>query len=446
MGSLVVCSERVVLPHGVRAAAVFVRDGKIERVAAHDDRPSGVQQIDVGDLVVMPGIVDSHVHINDPGRTDWEGFESATRAAAAGGVTTLVDMPLNSIPPTTTAAGLAAKRDAASGRSFVDVAFWGGVVPGNAGELATLAREGVRGFKCFLCPSGVDEFPNVAEADLRVAMPIVRDVGLPLLAHAELPDALRSVGGSVQLHETWRRSRPPDAERAAVELLVTLAREFGTRVHIVHLASAEAVEAVRQARKNGVLITGETCPHYLTFASEEIPDGATVFKCAPPIRERRQREALWHALRDGDIDLVATDHSPAPPAMKHVDDGDFVRAWGGIASLQIGLAACWTGAAARGIGFETVSRLMSSAPARLAGMSASKGSITEGADADLIIWDPDATTVVDPTTLLHRHSLTPYAGLRLRGVVRTTLLRGEIVFSDGEVLPGPRGKVIASRA
>ena len=446
MGSLVVCSERVVLPHGVRAAAVFVRDGKIERVAAHDDRPSGVQQVDVGDLVVMPGIVDSHVHINDPGRADWEGFESATRAAAAGGVTTLVDMPLNSIPPTTTAAGLAAKRDAASGRSFVDVAFWGGVVPGNAGELATLARGGVRGFKCFLCPSGVDEFPNVTEADLRVAMPVVRDVGLPLLAHAELPDALRSVGGSIQLHETWRRSRPPDAERAAVELLVTLAREFGTRIHIVHLASAEAVEAVRQARKNGVLITGETCPHYLTFASEEIPDGATVFKCAPPIRERRQREALWHALRDGDIDLVATDHSPAPPAMKHVDDGDFVRAWGGIASLQIGLAACWTGAAARDIGFETVSRLMSTAPARLAGMSASKGSITEGADADLIIWDPDATTVVDPTTLLHRHSLTPYAGMRLRGVVRTTLLRGEIVFSDGEVLPGPRGKVIASPA
>ena len=446
MGSLVVCSERVVLPHGVRAAAVFVRDGRIERVAAHDDRPSGVQQIDVGDLVVMPGIVDSHVHINDPGRADWEGFESATRAAAAGGVTTLVDMPLNSIPPTTTAAGLAAKRDAASGRSFVDVAFWGGVVPGNADELATLARGGVRGFKCFLCPSGVDEFPNVSEADLRVAMPIVRDVGLPLLAHAELPDALRSVGGSIRLHETWRRSRPPDAERAAVELLVTLAREFGTRIHIVHLASAEAVEAVRQARKNGVLITGETCPHYLTFASEEIPDGATVFKCAPPIRERRQREALWQALRDGDIDLVATDHSPAPPAMKHVDDGDFVRAWGGIASLQIGLAACWTGAAARGIDFETVSRLMSSAPARLVGMSASKGSITEGADADLIIWDPDATTVVDPTTLLHRHSLTPYAGMQLRGVVRTTLLRGEIVFGDGEVLPGPRGKVIASPA
>lgn len=446
MGSLVVCSERVVLPHGVRAAAVFVRDGRIERVAAHDDRPTGVQEIDAGDLIVMPGIVDSHVHINDPGRADWEGFESATRAAAAGGVTTLVDMPLNSIPPTTTAAGLAAKRDAASGRSFVDVAFWGGVVPGNAEELATLARGGVRGFKCFLCPSGVDEFPNVAEADLRVAMPIVRDVGLPLLAHAELPDALRSVGGSIQLHETWRRSRPPDAERAAVELLVTLAREFGTRIHIVHLASAEAVEAVRQARKNGVLITGETCPHYLTFASEEIPDGATVFKCAPPIRERRQREALWHALRDGDIDLVATDHSPAPPAMKHVDDGDFVRAWGGIASLQIGLPVCWTGAAARGIGFETVSRLMSTAPARLAGLSASKGSITEGADADLIIWDPDATTVVDPTTLLHRHSLTPYAGMRLRGAVRTTLLRGEIVFSDGEVLPGPRGKVIASPA
>lgn len=445
MGSLVVRSERVVLPDGTRAAAVYVRDGVIERVTSPGDRPAAVPELDAGELVVMPGLVDSHVHINDPGRTHWEGFETATRAAAAGGVTTLVDMPLNSIPPTTTVEGLTAKQAAAAGRLFADVAFWGGVVPGNTAELESLARGGVRGFKCFLCPSGVDEFHHVTESDLRLAMPVVSALGLPLLAHAELPAALRSVGGSPESHEIWRRSRPPDAERLAVELLVGLSHEFGTRVHIVHLASAEAVESVRRARMQGARITGETCPHYLTFASEQIPDRATVFKCAPPIREGRQREALWNALRNGDIDLVATDHSPAPAELKHVEDGDFVHAWGGIASLQVGLAACWTGASARGIPFERVSQWMSDAPARLAGLS-TKGSLTAGADADFVIWDPDDTAVVDSAMLLHRHSLTPYAGMRLRGVVRTTLLRGEVVFSDGHVLPTPRGKVIASPA
>ena len=446
MGSLVVRSGRIVLPDGMRAASLYVRDGVIERVAPYGDRPAAVPVVDAGELVVMPGVVDSHVHVNDPGRAHWEGFDTATRAAAAGGVTTLVDMPLNSIPPTTTADGLAAKHAAAVGRVFVDVAFWGGMVPGNSAEFQPLARAGVRGFKCFLCPSGVDEFRHVTEADLRLGMPVIAGLGLPLLAHAELPDALRSVGGSTEAHETWRRSRPPEAERTAIALLVALSREFGTRVHIVHLASAEAVESVRQARMQGVRITGETCPHYLTFASEEIPDRATLFKCAPPIREGRQREALWNGLRRGDIDLIATDHSPAPPDMKHVEDGDFVRAWGGIASVQIGLAACWTGASARSIPLEAVSRWMSGAPARLAGLSASKGSISAGADADLVIWDPDATAVVDPATLLHRHPLTPYAGMRLRGVVRTTLLRGEIVFRDGQVLPRPQGKVIASPA
>lgn len=444
MGALAVRSERVVLPDGVRPATVRVEDGRIVEIAAHGSRAAGVTEFDAGTLIVLPGIVDSHVHINDPGRAHWEGFETATRAAAAGGVTTVVDMPLNSIPPTTTVEGLEAKRAAASGRCFVDVAFWGGVVPGNTSELEPLARAGVRGFKCFMAPSGVEEFAHVTEPDLREAMPELRKLDLPLLAHAESPQRLLSPVGDPRQHETWRRSRPPAAEQAAIELLVTLAREYGTRIHVVHLASAEAVAVVKQARAEGVRITGETCPHYLTFAAEEIPDRATVFKCAPPIRERSQRETLWKALSAGDIDLVATDHSPAPPSTKCIETGDFIRAWGGIASLQIGFLAAMTEAAMRGIGIDSVVRWMCSAPAKLAGLEAIKGSLVPGADADLVVFDPDATTVVDPERLYHRHSLTPYAGMQLRGAVRTTFLRGEIVFQDGGVMSRPRGKMIGS--
>ena len=443
MGGLAVRSERVVLPDGVRPATVRIEDGRIVEIAPHGARPTGVPEFAVGQLVVLPGIVDSHVHINDPGRAHWEGFETATRAAAAGGVTTVVDMPLNSIPPTTTVEGLQAKRAAAAGRCFVDVAFWGGVVPGNTGELEPLAHAGVRGFKCFMAPSGVEEFPHVTEADLREAMPALHHLDLPLLAHSESPEHLLVPEGNPVQHETWRRSRPPEAEQTAIELLVRLSREYGTRVHVVHLASAEAVAVVRQARAEGVRITGETCPHYLTFAAEDIPDRATVFKCAPPIRERSQREMLWEALGAGDIDLVATDHSPAPPSTKCVETGDFIRAWGGIASLQIGLLATMTGAAMRGIGIDAVTRWMSSAPARLAGLAAIKGGIVPGADADLVIFDPDATTIVDPQRLHHRHPLTPYAGRQLRGAVRTTFLRGEVVF-EGAVMPLPRGKMIGS--
>ena len=442
--SLVVRGQRIVLPGGIGAASIHIRDGVIERVGAYGDAAAAADVIDAGADTVLPGLVDTHVHINDPGRADWEGFDPATRAAAAGGVTTLVDMPLNSIPPTTTVAGLSAKRASASGRSFVDVAFWGGVIPGNARELEPLARAGVRGFKCFLSPSGVEEFPHVGEADLREAMPILARLQLPLLAHAELPEQLRPVSGDPRAHETWLSSRPPVAEVAAIELLVRLAREFGARVHIVHLASAAAVEAVERARQAGVAITGETCPHYLTFAAEEIADGATAFKCAPPIRGREEREALWSALKDRRIDLVATDHSPAPPSTKCVEEGDFIRAWGGIASLQLGLAACWTGARQHGIPLESLVDWMSARPAWLAGLAGSKGAIVEGADADLVIFDPDASVVVDPARLHHRHPLTPYAGMELQGVVKRTLLRGETIFNDGMVVPAPRGKVIAS--
>jgi allantoinase len=444
MSSLTVRSTRVVLPDGTRPSAIVVQDGRIDAVRNHDDARGG-ETLDVGDLVVLPGLVDTHVHCNEPGRTDWEGFATATRAAAAGGVTTIVDMPLNSVPATTTLHGLAAKRQTAEGQCHVDVGFWGGLVPGNAGELEGLARRGVLGFKCFLSPSGVEEFEHVTEADLHAALPILARLGLPLLVHAELPAALRPVDAVAEprAYGTWLASRPPEAEHAAIDLLLRLAREYHARIHIVHLAAADAVAATHAARAAGVPITVETCPHYLSFAAERIPDGATAFKCAPPIREGRHQDALWQALADGDIDLVASDHSPSPPAMKRLEDGNFITAWGGVASLQLGLSAVWTGAAARGVGIEPVVRWMSTAPAVLAGLTGRKGAIAPGCDADLLVFDPDAEWVVEPDRLEHRHPVTPYAGLRLRGRVRTTLLRGDVVF-DGARFGSPRGAFLRS--
>jgi allantoinase len=440
--ALTVRSERVVLPDGTRPATIQVRDGRIAGIGAYTDRPSGVRELNAGSLVVLPGLVDTHVHINDPGRADWEGFETATRAAAAGGVTTIVDMPLNSIPATTTVAGLEAKRQAAARRCHVDVGFWGGVVPGNASQLRPLADRGVLGFKCFLSPSGVDEFPNVNAADLREALPVLARLRLPLLAHAELPSLLANPSGDPRRYATWLACRPPVAERGAIDFLIQLAREFGTRLHIVHLASADALPSIRQARAADVQVTVETCPHYLTFAAEEIGDGATAFKCAPPIRARDHRERLWQALADGDIDLVATDHSPAPPALKHVDSGDFVCAWGGIASLQLGLAAVWTGATARGHSIERLAKWLAWAPARLAGIGQHKGAIAVGRDADLVFWDPDWAGTVDAASLSHRHAVTPYDGARLVGRVLTTLLRGEVVYADGACRGDAAGRLL----
>jgi allantoinase len=442
----IIRSERVVLPDGIRPATIHVRDGRIDAIGSYTDRPAGVRQVDAGSLVVLPGLVDTHVHINDPGRADWEGFETATRAAAAGGVTMLVDMPLNSIPATTTVAGLEAKRRAAEGRCHVDVAFWGGVVPGNASQLAPLADAGVVGFKCFLSPSGVDEFPNVSEADLREAMPVLARLQLPLLAHAELPSRLRDPAGDPRLYRTWLESRPPDAEHGAIDLLIRLAREYGARLHIVHLASADALPSLRAARSAGVPVSVETCPHYLSFAAEEIRDGDTAFKCAPPIRARDHRERLWRALAEGDIDLVATDHSPAPPAIKQLESGDFVRAWGGIASLQLGLSVVWTGANRRGCSIERLASWLARAPAGLAGLGQRKGSIAAGCDADLVIWDPDAVTTVDAARLYHRHPITPYHGARLAGRVHTTLLRGEVVYADGEIRGSASGRTMSAKS
>lgn len=427
MTDLVIRGRRVVTPEGVRAASVQIAEGRIVRLGAWEEAPPDNSVVDAGESIVMPGLVDTHVHINEPGRTEWEGFETGTRAAAAGGVTTILDMPLNSIPATTTVHALEAKRAAARGKSVVNVEFIGGVVPGNVGELEALRDAGVRAFKCFLSPSGVDEFPAVTERDLREAFPVLARLGLPLMVHAEDPACLLPSRGSSRKYGDYLTTRPVAAERAAIALLVELMARSPTPVHIVHLSSATSLDIVRTARARGLPMTVETCPHYLTFAAEEIPDGATEYKCAPPIRDKAERDALWEALIAGDIDLVASDHSPCPPEMKETE-GDFFSAWGGIASLQLTLSAVWTGARTRGLKPERIAQWMSAAPARLAGLQGRKGALAAGYDADIVLWDPEASFVVNPTELLHRHKVTPYVGREVFGKVLATYVGGRRIF------------------
>jgi len=393
--NLVIRARQVVLPESVAAASIHVTGEKITSIESYDNIPDGCELIEAGhDSILMAGLVDTHVHINEPGRTEWEGFATATRAAAAGGVTTVIDMPLNSIPPTTTIAGFKAKTQSAQRQCYVDTGFWGGVVPGNTGELAALFELGVVGFKCFLIHSGVDEFPNVTEDDLRTAMPELTKLGAVLIVHAEVPGPISRTGipacpssAEGQTAETDRNvcptkyqtfldSRPRAAENEAVELMIRLSREFGTRIHVVHHSSADALPMLREAKSAGVKITAETCPHYLAFAAEEIPDGATEYKCCPPIRERQNREELWQALKNGTLDMIVSDHSPCPPEMKLRETGDFLKAWGGISSLQLRLPVVWT--EARGLGFSIldIARLLCSAPAELVALSNRKRSDT----------------------------------------------------------------------
>ena len=458
---LIIRSTRVVLPDRVTPASIQIERGRIVRIGGYDERFDR----DVGDFVISPGIVDTHVHVNEPGRTEWEGFDTATRAAAAGGVTTIVDMPLNSVPATTTVEALEQKRAAARGRCHVDVAFWGGVVPGNARELEPLVDAGVRGFKCFLVPSGVDEFPHVDESDLREALPILARRDVPLLVHAESPNLIQStINPQFSIrnpqYTTYLATRPAAAEVDAIRMIVRLAREFSARVHVVHVASAEAADEIAAAKADGVRITAETCPHYLTFDAETIPDGASQFKCAPPIREARHRDALWDALGRGVLDLIATDHSPAPPSMKC--PGDFMRAWGGIASLELSLPAVWSAASGRWpwskhpytstptlvrwrddpFALIVIARWLSEAPAALAGLEDRKGRIAEGYDADFVVWDPDGEFTVDASRLQQRHKLTPYAGRTLRGVVLATYLRGELVWDGSRLTTAGAGRLL----
>jgi allantoinase len=408
-----ITSQRVMLPDGIRPATLILDGATIAAI-----EPDGPSDLDYGDLVIMPGLVDSHVHVNEPGRTEWEGFETATRAAVAGGITTIVDMPLNSLPPTTTLAALQAKQQVARGPANIEL--WGGVIPGNTGELRPMLEAGARGFKCFLVHSGVDEFPNVDERQLYEAARELAPTGAPLLVHAELPEHLHEPEGDPADYGTYLHSRPNAAEDAAIELLLRVCRDTGARIHIVHLSSASALEIL--ARRDGLPLTAETTPHYLHFDAESVPRGRTEYKCAPPIREQANRAELWRGLRAGLIDLVVSDHSPCTPELKK---GDFASAWGGIASLQFVLPIVWTNARARGFELEHIARWCSAAPARLARLER-KGAIAPGNDADLTIWSPEESFVVTPELIRHRHKVTPYLGEELRGVVKATYVRGTL--------------------
>ena len=436
---LVVRGERVLVDGTFTPAEVGVRDGVIARVAALGEGLAAARIVELADdEVLIPGLVDTHVHVNEPGRTEWEGFASATRAAAAGGVTTIVDMPLNSIPPTTSVAALELKRRAAEGQVFVDVGFWGGVVPGNEADLEPLSAEGVFGFKCFLVHSGVDEFPPVTADEMEAAMTVLADADDSLLiVHAE--DAA-VIDGAPHPHSPsyadFLASRPREAEGVAIAAVIERAQRTGARAHILHLSSADALDRIATAKHHGVRLTVETCPHYLTLSAEEVPSGATAFKCCPPIREAGNRDALWQGLESGVIDFIVSDHSPAPAELKTAGGGDFAEAWGGIASLQLGLPLVWTEARRRGIPLARVVEWMSAAPARRVGLTG-KGRIGEGAAADLAVFAPDAMFTVDATALEHRHPISPYDGRELTGVVRGAYLAGVSIDRSR-----PRGRLL----
>lgn len=440
-------SQRIVIPHGIHSGAILVRDGRITGIVPAKEMPADSKVHDCGESAILPGLVDSHVHINDPGRAEWEGFETATRAAAAGGYTTLVDMPLNCLPATTTVAALAAKRTAAHKRCWVDWLAWGGVVSDNQADIAALAAAGVRGFKCFLIHPGIDGFTMVTEPELRAALPHVARTGLPLLVHAELPGPVDEATEHLQ-HADWSRystylqSRPEEAELAAIRLLLALCREYKFRLHIVHLSASQALSELEEARAEGLPVSVETCPHYLHFCAEEIPDGATLCKCAPPIRSHENREKLWQGLKYGIINLIATDHSPCPPAMKRLEERNFRTAWGGISGLSLALPVIWTEASRRGFTLMDLARWMSDEPAKLAGCNSRKGRIAEGCDADFVIFEPDREFVVTEDRLYYRHPLSGYLGEKLRGVVKATYLRGQPVFSGGQFCGQARGQEV----
>jgi allantoinase len=454
MSRVYIHSKNMILPGGVRDATVLIEEGLITGIVEGLAEGGGAGIVEAGDKVVMPGVIDPHVHINEPGRTDWEGFDTATRAALAGGLTTLVDMPLNSSPVTTMAAAFDAKRSATTGRLHCNCGFWGGVVPGNGQSIEPLIEKGVMGFKAFLTHSGIDEFPNVTEADLRKVMPVIARHGLPLLVHCELENAragVRSDAGAiapfdvrsdVRSYRNYLLSRPARWEDDAITLMIRLCQEYGCRTHIVHLSSAGSIEPIRRAKEHGLPLTVETAQHYLYFSAEDIGEGQTSFKCAPPIRERVNNDRLWEALKEGVIDFVATDHSPAPPAIKELESGDFSRAWGGIASVQLALSVLWTAARKRRVGLEALVKWCCERPAFLIGESGRRGKIAPGYIADLVVWDPAATFRVTKEGIFHKHKITPYLGEELYGVVEQTWMEGVKLFDKGVLIGPNRGKII----
>jgi allantoinase len=391
----------------------------------------------------MPALVDPHVHLNEPGRTNWEGFATGTRSAAAGGITTLVDMPLNCSPVTTTATAVDKKAKAAEGQLQVNCGFWGGIVPGNHAEIEPMIDKGVLGFKAFLTHSGIDEFPNISEHDLQKAMPVIARHNLPLLVHCEISTDLKpQPGEDERSYQHYLSSRPRAWEDEAIALMIRLCEQYNCQVHIVHLSSANSIAQIQQAKEKELPITVETAQHYLYFNAEEIPNAQTAYKCAPPIREKANNEQLWQALQDGIIDFVATDHSPAPPELKDPEPGNLMKAWGGIASLQLALPVLWTAARKRNIPVTNMAKWLSTNPARLAGLNSSKGKIATGYDADLVVWDPDKKFTVTPEKLHHKHKITPYLNQELYGVVEQTWLQGELIFDHGKFPSLNNGKLV----
>ena len=438
-------SNRVVTPHGTQPAALLVEDGRIRAVCRASELPSETVIYDCGNDAILPGLVDTHVHINEPGRTDWEGFRTATRAAAAGGYTTLIDMPLNCLPETTTVEALEAKRKAAHGQCFVDWAPWGGAAADNQPHILPLAHAGVLGYKCFLIYPGCDGFTMIDQQQLEAALPHIAASGLPLLVHAELAAPIDRATATLQnadwrTYSTYLRSRPDEAELEAIRLMIRLCRQYKFRLHVVHLSTALAVNDLKAARAEGLPITVETCPHYLHFAAEEIPDGATLLKCAPPIRSRANQQALWQALNDGIIDMIVTDHSPCPPEMKRTDTGRFDQAWGGVASLSIALPLIHTECTRRGFTLDHIARWMSSAPAILAGISHQAGSLEPNREANFTIFDTEAEFTVTPDKLHYRHPISAYMGEKLRGTVKATYLRGQPIYQSGLITDTPQGR------
>jgi allantoinase len=440
---LALASSRVVTPEGERPGVVLVADGRILDVVARSEAPPDTE--DLGDLALLPGFVDSHVHINDPGRAHWEGFDTATRAAAVAGITTLVDMPLNCLPPTTTGEALATKLAAAEGRLHVDVAFWGGIVPGSDHGITELHRAGVQGFKVFTCDSGVPEYGSFAPDHLRTVLARSGPLDVPLIVHAEDPATLAEAAHRAEAdadpraYRSWLDSRPAAAEDAAITALIDGVRATGAQAHVLHLSAASSLSALARARHDGLPITVETCPHYLTLAAEDIVDGATDHKCAPPIRDRTNQDRLWAGLADGTIDAIVSDHSPSSAEDKHVEDGDIMAAWGGIASLQLGPSLVWAAAQQRGFALTDLARWMAAGPARVAGLR-HKGRIAPGAEADLVVFDPGTAWTVDAAALHHRHPITPYHGRTVAGTVRRTYLGGRCIMRDGDLLHPATGR------